>query len=94
MFLEGDKMQVAAALRVGLPGLPGSQEVEAESKAGFKDDEAILALPALRQLVAVKKDMARLRRATVGRVIDVVEACGVRLADRIEFKAGGLEFFH
>jgi hypothetical protein len=27
-------------------------------------------------------------------VIDVVEACGVRLADRIEFKAGGLEFFH
>ena len=48
VFFEGDKMQAPAALRVGLPGLPDGEEVEAETKAGFEDDEAILALPALR----------------------------------------------
>lgn len=87
-------MQAPAALRVGLPGLPDGEEVEAETKTGFEDDEAILVLPAQRYLVAIEKDMARLRRAAVGRVIDVVEACRVRLADRVECKSGGLEFFH
>ncbi len=87
-------MQAAAALRVGQPGLPGSEKVEAETKAGFENDETILALPALRQLVAIEKDMARLCRAAVGRVINVVEAGGVGLADRVEFKVGWLEFFH
>ena len=53
-------MQATAALRIILPGLPDGQKIEAESEAGFEDDEAILALPALRQLVAVEKDMARL----------------------------------
>ena len=71
VLLEGNEVQPSAALRVGAPGLPGGEEVQPEAEAGFENDAAVASLPALRQFVAAEKDVARLRRAAVGGVIDI-----------------------
>jgi hypothetical protein len=48
-------MQAATALRVGLPGLPDGQEIEPDAEIGIDDDEALAALPALRQPLPASK---------------------------------------
>jgi hypothetical protein len=51
-------MQAATALRVGLPGLPDGQEIEPDAEIGIDDDEALAALPALRQAAAGEQGVA------------------------------------
>ncbi len=91
VFLDGNEMQPAAALRVGAPGLPGGEEIQPEAEAGFENDEALPALPARRQIVAAEKDVPRLRRPAGGGVVDIAVSGGKRGAIRIEFEAGGLQ---
>jgi len=87
-------MQAAATFRVVFPGLPGREKIQSEAKTGFENDKTILALPALRQIVAAKKDVTGLRRAAVSRVINVVKCRGIRFADGVEGELRGLQFFH
>ena len=94
VFFAGNEMQAAAALRVVAPGLPGGQEIEAETEAGFENDEAVAPLPAGGQVVAGEKDMAGLGRAAGGRVVDVAVGDREGRAVRRELEAGGLEFVH
>ena len=76
------------------PRLPGCQKIQPEAKTGFENDEAVLALPALRELIAAQKDMARLRRAAISGVLNVVKDGGVGLANGVESEAGRVGFFH
>jgi hypothetical protein len=93
-FSKRDEMQAPAALRVVTPGLPGGQKVQPEAKAGFEDDEAVLALPALRQFVAARERHGGPAPGRQGRVVDIVEGEGVWRAVGVKFQAGRLEFFH
>jgi hypothetical protein len=69
---QRDVMQFVAALGIGLPGRPGRQEVVTQAEACFQDAELPPALPALRQPVALQKDVAGLRLGAALRVVNVV----------------------
>ncbi len=73
MLLDRDVVQARRARGVAPPRLPGGEEIEAEAEAGLEDDEALSAGPALRQTVALQKDVLRLPRAAGGAVVDVAE---------------------
>src|SRR5437868_10943928 len=78
MLLHRNEVQLAAALRVAAPRLPGDEEIQADAEAGLEDGEALAAAPALGQAVAGDEHVARLRRAAFGAVVDVAERLRVR----------------
>ena len=80
MLFDRHVMQPAAARRIGAPGFPGGEEVEAEAEAGLEDDEALAPGPARGQRVALEEDVRGLRGAASCAVVDVVEGRGVRRA--------------
>ena len=91
VFFERNEVQPTAAARVAPPGLPGGEEIQAEAKAGFENDEALPVLPTLRQAIATEKDVPRLRRTAMGRVVNVFEDSRKGGASRCEFEASGLQ---
>lgn len=91
MFLERNKVQAATVLRIGSPGLPGGEEVEAETEARFENDETVTTLPALWQVIAAEKNVACLRRAAVGRMINIVIGAGKGRAVGAEVELGRLQ---
>ena len=91
VFFERNEVQPTAAARVAPPGLPGGEEIQAEAKSGFENDEALPVLPTLRQAIATEKDVPRLRRTALGRVVNVAEDGRKGGAGRCEFEASGLQ---
>src|ERR1700676_411189 len=71
--LNGDEMQALASCRIRLPRGAGRHEIESKAKAGLDDSECACAGPALRQIVAVKKNVSRLIRPRFGAVIHIPE---------------------
>ncbi len=61
--LDGDVMQVGGRLRVGAPGLPGGEEVQAQAKAGFQKGPAAGIAPGLGQAATGQIPVAGLRDA-------------------------------
>ena len=64
-------MQARAALRIVAPGRPSREKVVSQAEARLQDDEAVFALPALRELVAAEKDVARLAGGACSGVVDI-----------------------
>ena len=81
--LDGDVMQLGAALRVALPAVPGGQKVVAETEACIEDHEMAAAGPTRGQAIAVQKDFARLRQRVRLRQATGSEVAGPRLAVRL-----------
>ena len=71
--LNGDEMQALATRRIRPPRGAGRHEIEPEAKTCFDDGEYACAGPAVRQIVAVKKNVSRLIRPRLGAVIDIPE---------------------
>ena len=71
--LNGNEMQALASRRIRLPSGTGRHEIESQAKAGLDDREYARTGPALRQIIAVKKNVSRLIRARFGAVIDIPE---------------------
>src|SRR5688572_6025193 len=72
MLLDRNEMQPRASLRVLQPCLPGREERQAETEAGFEEGERAPASPAAGETVAGEEHVLRLRDAAFGAVIDVV----------------------
>ena len=87
-------MQASAALRISLPGLPGSEKIQPGTEADFENDEAVTRLPAFRQPIAGEKNLPGLSRGAIGRVVNVIEPGGVELAALGMGKLRRPELFH
>ena len=74
---ERDKVQQPGALRVGAPGGPGGEEVQAKAKAGFQNAPLRLMGPGRWQAAAVQKHLARLRQTALFAVVAVAKAGAV-----------------
>src|SRR5207237_10317060 len=84
MPLNGNEMQALASRGIRPPRGAGCHEIESQAKPGFDDGEYARAGPAVRQIVAVKKNVSRLIRARLGAVIQMPELFRERRAWRIE----------
>lgn len=73
MPLNGDEMQALASRGIRLPRGAGRHEIESQAKAGLDDGEYARAGPAVRQIIALKKNVSRLIRPRLGAVIDIPE---------------------
>ena len=73
MPLNGNEMQALASRGIRPPRGAGCHEIESQAKPGFDDGEYARAGPAVRQIVAVKKNVSRLIRARLGAVIHIPE---------------------
>ena len=78
MLFQRNKVQGMAGLRIASPGLPGRQEIDPQSKAGFRNDKMLPPLPTRRQIVARQKNVTSLLGATVFRMIDITVSVGNR----------------
>src|SRR2546423_7105926 len=78
MLVDRGEVGPPATRRIAPPCLPGGEEVEAEAESRLEHGEALGAGPALRQAVAGKKYMLRLREASGCAVVDVAEARRIR----------------
>jgi hypothetical protein len=58
--------------------LPGREKVDAGAKARLENDETLATRPALGNAISSHEDMARLRHAAGGAVVDIVELIRVR----------------
>jgi hypothetical protein len=75
--LEGGEVQ-ACVVRCRLPPLPpGLAEIEAGAEAEFGDAERGCALPARRQVVAGKKDMAAFQPPVAAAIKMIVKGAGI-----------------
>ena len=77
---RGDEMQQPGPQRVGLPGLPGEQEIKSQSEAGFENAPLRLAGPGSGQAAAMQKDVAGLGQATEFATVAITKARVVRAA--------------
>src|SRR6185369_3587701 len=84
MFLDRNKMQSLAMLRILKPGLPGREKRQAKAESRLEHGERTPAAPALRQPVAAQENVPHLRRTALGAVIDVAVGFRVRRAVRRE----------
>ena len=91
MFFQRQIVQAATVPRIGVPGGPGGEEVEAGAEAGFQDDEAFPVLPAPWQIVALQEYMSCLAWPPVRGVVDVAIGCTERGAIASRGEAGGGE---
>ncbi len=71
--LDRHEMQALASRRIRPPRGEGRHEIESQAKAGLDDSECACARPAVRQIIAVKKNVSRLIRPRPGAVIDIPE---------------------
>ena len=74
VLLDRDVVEPARARPVASPGVPGREEIHAESEAGLQDDEPLAPAPAPGQSVAVEEHVARLPGTGVRAVVDVAIA--------------------
>jgi hypothetical protein len=71
-------MQAPAPPGIAPPCLPGREEIHAGAEARLENDEALATRPALGDAISSHEDMARLRHAAAGAVVDIVELLRVR----------------
>src|SRR5690606_34266445 len=78
--LGRDEVQALTTRSVVAPGGPGGEEVQAQAEAGLDDGKDVTPLPALRQIVAGQKDLARLLQPAAVGMVDVLIGLGPRRA--------------
>ncbi|MCY1534596.1 hypothetical protein D9M68_699740 [compost metagenome] len=96
-FFHADELQPGIGRRASLEQLPGAEEVQAGTEAGFADGEAAARRQlgeAPGQVVAIEEDVAGLIDARGGGEIDVVEFPGQRLALFVPVESGVVEIGH
>ena len=71
MLFQRNKVQGMTGLRIASPGLPGRQEIDPQSKAGFRNDKMLPPLPTRRQIVARQKNMSGLRNPAARGVVNI-----------------------